>query len=113
MIESDTIVPAAAAASLCRSCGACCAYSRDWPRFTTETDAAIDRIAGKFVDDELGRMRCEGDRCSALMGCVGTSTSCAVYAVRPEVCRACTPGDEACRMARQRFGLAPPSVPES
>jgi hypothetical protein len=91
--------------SICRSCGACCAYSRDWPRFTTETDAAIERIAPKFVDDGLGRMRCDGDRCSALVGRVGASTSCAVYAVRPDVCRACEPGDEACDIARQKFGL--------
>jgi Fe-S-cluster containining protein len=93
--------------SICRSCGACCAYSREWPRFTTETDAAIDRIAPKFVDDGLARMRCDGERCSALIGDVGATTSCAVYAVRPDVCRACAPGDEACRMARQRFGLDP------
>jgi hypothetical protein len=25
--------------------------------------------------------------------------------VRPEVCKACLPGDAACRMARQRFHL--------
>jgi hypothetical protein len=26
--------------------------------------------------------------------------------VRPDVCRACLPGDEACTLARRRFGLA-------
>ncbi len=94
-------------AAICRTCGACCAYSRDWPRFTTETDAEIGRIAGKYIRDDLVGLRCDGNRCSALMGAVGTSTSCAIYAVRPDVCRACAPGDEACRMARAKFGLAP------
>ena len=28
-----------------------------------------------------------------------------VHAVRPDVCRACQPGDEACLIARRRFGL--------
>jgi hypothetical protein len=28
-----------------------------------------------------------------------------VYAVRPEVCRACVPGDYACQTARRGFGL--------
>lgn len=92
--------------STCQSCGACCAYSREWPRFTLETDAAIARIARRYVDEGLGRLRCDGDRCSALLGEVGMATSCAVYAVRPDVCRACAPGDEACRMARAKFGLA-------
>ena len=94
-------------ASPCRTCGACCSYSREWPRFTTETDADIARISSEFIDDHRGRMRCVGDRCSALVGDVGASTSCAIYAVRPEVCRACEPGDDACRMARSKFGLSP------
>ncbi|MSP47894.1 MAG: YkgJ family cysteine cluster protein [Alphaproteobacteria bacterium] len=89
----------------CQSCGACCSYSRDWPRLTLEDDAAIARISAEFRDDDSGRMRCEGDRCAALVGTVGVSTSCAIYAVRPEVCRACLPGDDACRIARERFGL--------
>ena len=71
-----------------------------------ETDAAIARIEDKYVDDGLARMRCDGDRCSALMGEVGVSTSCAIYPVRPDVCRACEPGDDACRMARSKYGLA-------
>jgi len=94
-------------ASHCQTCAACCSYSREWPRFTTEADADIARISSEFIDDQLGRMRCNGDRCSALVGAVGASTSCAIYAVRPEVCRACEPGDDACQMARQKFGLPP------
>jgi hypothetical protein len=52
-------------------------------------------------------MRCDGDRCTALVGEIGAATSCAVYAVRPEVCRTCLPGDDACTLARLRYGLAP------
>jgi uncharacterized protein len=70
-----------------------------------EDDAALDRIPREFVDDSLGRMRCEGDRCAALVGEVGIATSCAIYAMRPDVCKACVPGDDACEMARRRFRL--------
>ena len=55
--------------------------------------------------EEIYTMRCYGDRCSALLGEVGVLTTCAVYDVRPDVCRACAPGDEACTLARQAFGL--------
>ncbi len=89
----------------CQSCGACCAFSRDWPRFTTEDECDLERIPRVFADHHAGRMQCDGDRCSALLGEVGVSTACAVYSVRPEVCRTCEPGDDACRMAREKFGL--------
>jgi uncharacterized protein len=89
----------------CQACGACCSFSREWPRFTLEDDAALDLIPAALVDPALGGMRCEGDRCLALDGEVGVATSCTIYAVRPDVCRACTPGDGACRMAREHFGL--------
>jgi len=92
-------------AESCRSCGACCSFSAEWPRFALESDADLARIPAAFVDDERGRMRCHGNRCSALIGEVGVSTACAVYAARPDVCRACTPGDDACRTARRGFGL--------
>jgi Fe-S-cluster containining protein len=95
------------ASALCQSCGACCSFSKEWPRFSTEDDADLDRIPPGFVDDGRGRMRCNGDRCTALVGEVGVATSCSIYAVRPAVCRTCLPGDDACRMARGRFGLSP------
>jgi uncharacterized protein len=67
-------------ARICQSCGACCAYSANWPR-------------------------CDGDRCAALAGKIGVATSCTIYDVRPEVCRSCMPGDAECDMARKRHGL--------
>ncbi len=93
--------------SPCQSCGACCGYAREWPRFTLEDDAELARLPHEFVAGDLTGMRCDGDRCSALVGEIGVSTACTVYDARPHVCRACEPGDDACLMARQRFGLAP------
>lgn len=93
--------------TLCRSCGACCSFSKEWPRFTLESEAELERIPTVFVDARLTHMRCEGDRCSALVGQVGVSTSCQIYSVRPHVCRACEPGDDACHLARRRFDLMP------
>jgi hypothetical protein len=54
------------AESPCQACGACCSYSSNWPRFTTEDDEALDLIPEKFVNERLSGMRCDGDRCSAL-----------------------------------------------
>ena len=83
------------ASALCRTCAACCSYSLEWPRFSLENDAVLDLIPPAFVDDEQGRMRCDGDRCTALVGDVGVST-CArsmpsgLTSVGP-VCRETTP----------------------
>jgi Fe-S-cluster containining protein len=99
--------PTIAIESPCQGCGACCAYSKDWPRFTTEDDAALDLIPKGFVNGRQSGMRCEGDRCSALSGRIGVVTSCLIYAIRPQVCRSCMPGDAECAMARRRHGLPP------
>ena len=96
---------------LCQSCGACCSYSQNWPRFSIEDDDALALIPEKFVNARQSGMRCDGDRCSALMGDVGVTTSCAIYAARPEVCRICLPGDVECNMARRRHGLSEIVVP--
>jgi uncharacterized protein len=89
----------------CQSCGACCAYSENWPRFSTEDDAALDLIPAALVSARGWGMRCDNDRCAALSGRVGVATACTIYAVRPEVCRTCMPGDAECTMARRKFGL--------
>jgi Fe-S-cluster containining protein len=93
------------AAGLCRGCGACCAYSAEWPRFSLESEETLALIPAMLVDDSRSGMRCEGDRCMALMGEVGESTACRIYAARPDVCRACRPGDPECLTARRHFGL--------
>lgn len=89
----------------CQACGACCAYSAEWPRFTLEDDADIARIPPAMLAANGSGMRCDGDRCVALTGKVGEATGCGIYALRPIVCRDCLPGDEACLMARQHHGL--------
>jgi uncharacterized protein len=91
--------------SPCTSCGACCDYSADWPRFTIESDETLDLIPADFVNERQSGMRCIGARCAALAGTIGVQTSCSIYDVRPEVCRDCQPGDDACTMARAARGL--------
>jgi len=108
MSNSD---PAPEGASPCQGCGACCSYSSNWPRFTTEEDAALDRIPQNLVNEKQSGMRCDGNRCSALSGQIGEATSCLIYADRPEVCRICLPGDPECNMARKRHGLPALSFP--
>ena len=92
------------AVSPCTSCGACCSYSAEWPRFSCESDEALARLPDHLVT--LSGMRCEGVRCAALSGVVGEATRCTVYENRPDVCRACLPGDDACDMARRSYGMA-------
>ena len=89
----------------CQACGACCATSANWPRFSTEEDAALDLIPAEFVNARGSAMRCDGDRCAALRGKVGKATSCAIYEIRPDVCRTCMPGDAECAIARKKWGL--------
>jgi Fe-S-cluster containining protein len=103
MSEADT--PRDLRENPCVSCGACCTYSENWPRFSTEDDATLNLIPSALVNARGTGMRCEGDRCTALSGQVGVATSCTIYAVRPEVCRTCMPGDAECRMARTKVGL--------
>jgi Fe-S-cluster containining protein len=91
--------------SCCQSCGACCAYSANWPRFSTESEEELAAIPEALVNARGSGMRCEGDRCAALQGRIGEATACGIYAVRPEVCRTCMPGDAECAMARRKFGL--------
>jgi len=93
--------------SCCRSCGACCSYSENWPRFSIESDEELAAIPEALVNARQSGMRCEGDRCAALSGRIGVATSCMIYAVRPEVCRVCMPGDAECNLARRRYGLPP------
>ena len=90
----------------CQSCGACCAFSATWPRFSLEPDAQLDAIPKELVAADESGMRCVNERCSALQGRVGGRTACAIYELRPDVCRACVPGGEDCMIARTRHGLS-------
>ena len=92
--------------SVCQSCGACCAYDREWPRFSIEDDADVARIPPHLVAPDGSGMGWTGDRCAALSGEVGAHVACTVYSDRPDVCRACVEGDDACNMARTGHGFA-------
>ena len=96
----------AADEALCQSCGACCAYSADWPRFGLESDAALAAIPRAYVDDA----RADALRWQPLRGADRRNRRrdrVSVYAVRPLVCRECQPGDDSeCPMARRHFTLA-------
>ncbi len=94
------------ASMLCQACGACCAFSPDWPRFSLESDADLARIPDALIDPSLGRMAFEGGRCKGLAGKVGEHVACGIYADRPIVCRDCMPGDEECLTARAHHGLS-------
>ena len=89
----------------CQTCGACCSYSAEWPRLSLESDAHIALIPRELLNDNEQGMRCTGNRCAALVGVVGEATSCGIYALRPDVCRTCLPGDPECLQARRHFGL--------
>jgi Fe-S-cluster containining protein len=98
-------VEAQADDDVCRTCGACCSYSAEWPRFSLESEAQLGLIPRELVAEDEHGMRCTGGRCAALVGIVGQSTSCAIYPMRPDVCRTCLPGDAECREARRHHGL--------
>ncbi|HEY0833449.1 MAG TPA: YkgJ family cysteine cluster protein [Azospirillum sp.] len=85
----------------CQSCGACCAYSWEWPTFVGVRDG--EGIPAHLKED--GRMRCDGDRCAALIGTIGVEVQCRVYEDRPLVCMEFAAGSDACRAVRTRFGL--------
>ena len=62
--------PAELSSATCRSCGACCSFSTEWPRFSLESEISLDRIPPIYVDDERGGMRCNGNRCAAQTRCL-------------------------------------------
>lgn len=95
-----------AVSSPCQSCGACCAYDRNWPRFSLESEADLALIPEALVALDKSGMRCQGDRCLALAGEIGKQVACTIYGLRPDVCRACQPGDPECNIARAHYGFS-------
>lgn len=89
----------------CQTCGACCAYSAEWPRFSLESDEELAAIPETMVAADLSGMKFEGGRCVALKGELGKCVGCTIYPIRPIVCRDCMPGDPECLMAREAAGL--------
>lgn len=96
----------------CQSCGACCAYSAEWPRFSLESDEEIAAIPEAMIAKDESGMKFENGRCAALTGEVGKHVGCSVYTARPHVCRTCMPGDEECKIARAEFGFSLAGLPD-
>lgn len=102
--------------SVCQTCGACCASFRvdfhpvelaggafAWgdgvpAAMTVPVTASIVRMAGTDA---------VAPRCVALLGEIGQSVGCSIYAVRPSPCREFDTEHAACNRARQRYGLPP------
>ena len=91
---------------LCQSCGACCAFDETWPRFSLESEAEIAAIPEALISTSGSGMRCDANRCAALKGDIGRHATCTIYVMRPLVCRECQPGDDACNMARAKYGFS-------
>ena len=73
--------------------------------FTTEDDAALDLIPENSSTSGCRECAATATAARRCPGKVGEATACLIYAVRPEVCRTCMPGDVECAMARKRHGL--------
>jgi len=101
----------AAGESVCLACGACCAALRvSFPEgdgLRVPTELTVVTTPGHQ------RMRRQpSGACTALRGTVGQGTTCAIYAQRPEPCRAFEPStpevpNPYCDEARATFGLPP------
>lgn len=102
--------------TVCQRCGACCASFRvdfhpaelaggafAWgqgvpPTMTVPVTASIVRLCG--TDSAA-------PRCVALVGTIGQTVACSIYAERPSPCREFDVEHAACNRARQRHGLPP------
>ena len=97
--------------SPCQACGACCAHDPSWPRFSLEAEEDLAIIPDALVAADKSGMAwklvgSEG-RCAALTGDIGKAVACSIYGLRPDVCRACQPGDPECNIARAGRGFPP------
>lgn len=113
-----TCAPAGDAPNPCLACGACCVRYRasfHW----SEADDAEGAVPVGLTDD-LGPFRrvmrgtdTSDPRCVALEGTVGVEVRCAIYELRPSVCRDFTPSwadgrpNDMCDRARSARGLDP------
>lgn len=107
----------------CLSCGACCAAFRvSFDR--SELDEEGGKVPASLVEYEnavLCRLRGTDylkPRCVALIGTIGESVRCGIYAERPGPCREFAPHAEhgvfpsACNRARARHGLSKLTIAE-
>lgn len=80
-------------ASLCQSCGACCASYRVSFYWAEADDAPGGSVPAHLTEPVSPHLRCmkgtagKPVRCIALAGEVGKSVSCTIYSMRPSACR--------------------------
>lgn len=80
-------------ASLCQSCGACCASYRVSFYWAEADDAPGGTVPAHLTETVSPHLRCmkgtasKPVRCVALAGEVGKQVSCAIYGLRPSTCR--------------------------
>jgi len=95
----------------CTACGACCTGAGDFlgakvgtamPHVMDDPTSPLSKARRMELIDDGTR----AGRCSALDGTIGSSCSCSIHDVRPEVCRKFDPDSTACLIARGRMGLA-------
>ena len=92
----------------CTDCGACCASFRVsfyWSEGERLPEPMVEKV-NPFMACMSGTQG-PAPRCVALHGTVGERVRCAVYELRPPVCRDVVPGDERCAEARRRHALPP------
>lgn len=80
-------------ASLCLSCGACCASFRVSFYWGEADDVPGGIVPAQLTEPVSPHLRCmkgtatKPVRCAALEGEVGKSVSCTIYSMRPSTCR--------------------------
>ncbi len=87
----------------CHTCGACCVFGEgEVPVTAADIGLLPNRIRLAVVDSSLPtKVRRDGEeRCSSLVGVVGTRVSCSIYGKRPAVCCEFEPGSTACKRVR-------------
>ena len=100
--------------SICRQCGACCAFFRVSFYWAEAPQRGLPETCIEPVTAHLAGMAGTNrpvPRCCALQGEIGRQVSCLVYTARPSPCRELQPGDEKCNRARARHGLPPLTPP--
>lgn len=96
--------------SPCLNCGACCASFRVSFYWAEAEVLGMPASLSEPVNSGYACMRgtsAASPRCAALLGDIGATTRCTIYAQRPSPCREVQAGDSQCQKARRRHGLPP------
>lgn len=86
----------------CLTCGACCSAGPDTVDLVPQVD---DQVPEVFRTNDGRHMRTLFGKCLALRGIPDCRVYCAIYELRPLVCRSFEAGGEGCRRIRDLKGL--------